>query len=238
MRLSYFLSNDTRMPPFSVCGHVCAYVHACECSCFLKLTTSVATRNPHLQQQKMCFTISLWKSLSCLSWQWLLPWGRYLWPLPIYVTCHLHLVSHRLPSFINPSWEYKFLEIISYCLVKKEKKVTHSSILAWRIPWTGEPAGVAKNWTWLTWLCTHTHTHTHTHTDFTVKQMDAASQPNSVFGGRASDKPFVSESHCHPCLWIHYQDKVRLCVNILRTLHKYHHSEDCLPPMMPSVGPL
>ena len=87
-------------------------------------------------------------------------------------------------------------------------------------------------------LHTHTHTHTHTHIDFTVKQMDAASQPNSVFGGRDSDKPFVSESHCCPRLWIHYQDKVRLCVNILRTLHKYHHSKVCLPPMMPSVGPL
>ena len=43
---------------------------------------------------------------------------------------------------------------------------THSSILAWRIPWTEEPGGLQSmglsqtqlnNWT-------HTHTHTHTHT--------------------------------------------------------------------------
>ena len=24
---------------------------------------------------------------------------------------------------------------------------THSSILAWRIPWTEEPGGIGKNWT-------------------------------------------------------------------------------------------
>ena len=28
--------------------------------------------------------------------------------------------------------------------------------------------------------------------------MDVASQPNSVLGGRASDKPFLSEFQCHP----------------------------------------
>ena len=42
---------------------------------------------------------------------------------------------------------------------------THSSILAWKIPWTEKPAGgtvhgIAKSWTQLR----HTHTHTHTHT--------------------------------------------------------------------------
>ena len=38
---------------------------------------------------------------------------------------------------------------------------THSSILAWRIPWTEEPSGatvhgVTKSWTWLTRLGVHT----------------------------------------------------------------------------------
>ena len=28
-------------------------------------------------------------------------------------------------------------------------KATHSSILAWRIPWTNQIHGVAKSWTWL-----------------------------------------------------------------------------------------
>ena len=44
---------------------------------------------------------------------------------------------------------------------------THSSILAWKIPWTEEPSGlqsmgsqrVEHNWAC---ACTHTHTHTHT----------------------------------------------------------------------------
>ena len=36
----------------------------------------------------------------------------------------------------------------------EEEMVTHSSILAWRIPWTEEPGklqsmGVPKSWTWL-----------------------------------------------------------------------------------------
>ena len=42
---------------------------------------------------------------------------------------------------------------------------THSSILAWEIPWTEAPGGlhgVAKS---RTQLSTHTHTHTHTHTE-------------------------------------------------------------------------
>ena len=44
----------------------------------------------------------------------------------------------------------------------EEEPVTHSSILAWKIPWTedpGESMGVTKSWTQLR---THTRTHTHT----------------------------------------------------------------------------
>ena len=45
---------------------------------------------------------------------------------------------------------------------------THSSVLAWRIPWTKEPGGLQSTelqrvrQDWVT--NTHTHTHTHTHT--------------------------------------------------------------------------
>ena len=35
---------------------------------------------------------------------------------------------------------------------------THSSMLAWRIPWAEEPRGVAKSWTRLKWLGMHTCT--------------------------------------------------------------------------------
>ena len=44
----------------------------------------------------------------------------------------------------------------------EEEMATHSSILAWRIPWAEEPGGlqepgVTKNWTRL--RTEHTHTH-------------------------------------------------------------------------------
>ena len=29
----------------------------------------------------------------------------------------------------------------------EEERTTHSSILAWEIPWTEQPSGVAKSWT-------------------------------------------------------------------------------------------
>ena len=44
---------------------------------------------------------------------------------------------------------------------------TQSSVLAWKIPWTEEPAelqsmGSQKSWTQFS---THTYTHTHTHNE-------------------------------------------------------------------------
>ena len=41
----------------------------------------------------------------------------------------------------------------------EEDMATHSSLLAWRIPWTEEPGGlqsmgVTQSWTWLKWLST------------------------------------------------------------------------------------
>ena len=59
----------------------------------------------------------------------------------------------------------------------EEGMATHSSILAWRIPWTEKPSGlvhkVTKSRTQLKLFNAgahararaHTHTHTHTHTD-------------------------------------------------------------------------
>ena len=57
-------------------------------------------------------------------------------------------------------------------LLEKEM-ATHSSILAWEIPWTEEPGGLqSMGWKELdtteqpthVHACTHTHTHTHTYT--------------------------------------------------------------------------
>ena len=46
----------------------------------------------------------------------------------------------------------------------EEETATHSSMLAWEIPWTGEPSrlqsiGLQNSWTQLS-TCRHTHTHT------------------------------------------------------------------------------
>ena len=46
-----------------------------------------------------------------------------------------------------------------------EEMATHSSILAWRIPWTEEPDGLqSMGLQSQTWLSAHARTHTHTHT--------------------------------------------------------------------------
>ena len=56
---------------------------------------------------------------------------------------------------------------------------THSSILAWRIPWTEEPGELYSPWSRkesdTTELLTHTHTHTHTHHVIKVNSPDATS---------------------------------------------------------------
>ena len=51
----------------------------------------------------------------------------------------------------------------------KKEMANHSSILAWEIPWTEEPAGLQSmesQRVWQDWarvhMCTHVHTHTHT----------------------------------------------------------------------------
>ena len=52
----------------------------------------------------------------------------------------------------------------------QKEMATHSSILAWRIPWTEEPGGLQSiesqtvGHDWATKIHTHTHTQTHTHT--------------------------------------------------------------------------
>ena len=45
----------------------------------------------------------------------------------------------------------------------EEEMATHSSILAWEIPWTEEPGSYSPWDHRVRRLSTHTHTHTHTH---------------------------------------------------------------------------
>ena len=55
-------------------------------------------------------------------------------------------------------------------ILREKEMATHSSILAWRIPWTKEPGGLQSmesqrvRHNWATHIHTHTHTHTHIHT--------------------------------------------------------------------------
>jgi len=48
----------------------------------------------------------------------------------------------------------------------EKRMATHSSILAWEIPWTAEPGGLQSMGSQKVRhdLMTNTHTHTHTHT--------------------------------------------------------------------------
>ena len=65
----------------------------------------------------------------------------------------------------------------------EEKMATHSSIPAWRIPWTEEPGGpqsmgskrVEQNWA-TAHACIHTHVHTHTLSIITVIQFSSVAQ--------------------------------------------------------------
>ena len=46
----------------------------------------------------------------------------------------------------------------------EKEMATHSSILAWRIPWTEEPGGLQSMGHKKSEMTDHTHTHTRTHT--------------------------------------------------------------------------
>ena len=108
----------------------------------------------------------------------------------------------------------------------EEGLATHSSILAWRIPWTEEPGGLQSvgwqraghNWV------TNTHTHTHTHTQILTVQYR---------GGLLKHK-MLTHKHTWICLkWFFHgwsEDrcwvaKGRLCWS---TLISYHYL-NCFP---------
>ena len=63
------------------------------------------------------------------------------------------------------------INALLWVMTLEKEMATHSSILAWRIPWTEKPGGlqsvglqtVRHNWATNTHTHTHTHTHKHTH---------------------------------------------------------------------------
>ena len=70
------------------------------------------------------------------------------------------LVLKNLPATAGEVKRCKFDPQVGKTPLEKEM-ATHSSILAWEIPWTEEPGvivhGVTKSWTQLKQLSTHTH---------------------------------------------------------------------------------
>ena len=68
---------------------------------------------------------------------------------------------------------------------------THSSILAWRIPWTEEPGGLQSTESQRVGpdgsdlVCTYTHTHTHTQTH--------------TYHGQIREKLQISPKTWHTC---------------------------------------
>ena len=80
-------------------------------------------------------------------------WYLYSWALQV------ALVVKKLPASEGDVRDVWFLGQEDPL---EEGMATHSSILAWRIPWTEEPGGLqsmkfTQSWTWMKWLSTHTH---------------------------------------------------------------------------------
>ena len=95
---------------------------------------------------------------------WFLFWRRKWQPTPVLLPGKFHglrcLVGYspwgRKVSETNWATSLHLLHTLSL----EKEMATHSSILAWRIPWTGEPGrsmvhGVTESRTWLKWLSMH-----------------------------------------------------------------------------------
>ena len=83
-------------------------------------------------------------------------------PPPIHA---LHASSpHAMMQEIQETW----VQFLGQEDPLEKRMATHSSVLAWEIPWTEEPSGPqssVSNSQSLLSTHTQTHTHTHTHTD-------------------------------------------------------------------------
>ena len=86
----------------------------------------------------------------------------------------------------------------------EEGMATHSSILAWRIPWTEEPGGlqsmgshrIRHNWVIKR---THTHTHTHTHTRLLLAKIVGWFEHQQRWYLQCAEIPWtVTYTHTHP----------------------------------------
>ena len=93
-----------------------------------------------------------------------IPWRRK-WLL---TTVFLPGESHRQTLVGYSPWHHKEFDTTKWLILEK-KMATHSSILAWRIPWTEEPGGLQSMGSqrvrhdWGTSLHFRQLTHIHTH---------------------------------------------------------------------------
>jgi len=104
----------------------------------------------------------------------LVPRGIFVWGL-VWLVEFGCLVCWFTFNF-KQVWHLKLFSPLSQEDPLEEEMATHSSILAWEIPWTEDPGGlqftgwqrIRHNWThrhdWAQTHTTHTHTHTHTRT--------------------------------------------------------------------------
>ena len=80
--------------------------------------------------------------------------------------CPCSLVIKNLPA-VQETQE-RLVQSLNWEDPLEEGMATHSSILAWKTPWTEEPGGLqsmgSQSQTQLKRLSRHAHTHTHTHT--------------------------------------------------------------------------
>ena len=87
------------------------------------------------------------------------------WILAVDGVPQVSLVVKNLPANPGDPWSLSQEDPL------EEGTATHSSFLAWRIPWTEEPGRLQSmglqrvRYDWSNLACTHTHTHTHTHTN-------------------------------------------------------------------------
>ena len=125
---------------------------------------------------------------------------KYLW----YRAFQVAQIVKNLPAM----WE-TWVQSLCWEDLLEKKLASHSSILAWRIPWTEEPGRqecmgskrVGHDWV------THAHTHTHTHIYGTSQGNGNDMRPTAVWGDsmvswNARDELLSWEGECFSAAFI------------------------------------
>ena len=87
----------------------------------------------------------------------------------IYLNLHIYLICNKIIMIVKnlPAMQETQVWTLGQEDLLEKEMTTHSSILAWRIPWTEKPGRLQSLGSQRARHCwtanTHTHTHTHTH---------------------------------------------------------------------------